>query len=234
MLIGVAQRQAEARRELELEYEAKARTRKVATMKAAKRFVVAQKKWVEVVSWDAEWKSEHREAAAAAATKLAEALAAGKKVAGKKEHDTACEASEWWSETSVRSRTNHGVLGTLRVMLTAGERIGSVNEASKFEIPCPSITTRVNWAGTRSARVTGQESIFVLTTRNTEAIRIMYTACESTEWWSETSVRCRTSHGVRLGTHRVMMTTGERVGTVTEAWSIEIPSISIDEAKPKT
>ena len=37
-------------------------------------------------------------------------------------------------------------------------------------------------------------STFGLTTY-TEAIRVMETVCEASEWWSETSVRRRTSHG---------------------------------------
>ena len=161
---------------------------------------------------------------AALRDKLAEVAAAWKR-AMVMACPAACESIEWWSETSVRCQTNNGVRGTVRVVFTAGERVGSVNEACDFEIPCPSITTRVNRAGSGSAKVTEQASNFGLTT-HTETIRIMYTACGSTEWWSQTSVQCRTSHGER-GTHRMVMTTGERVGTVTEAWSIEIPSLSI-------
>ena len=37
----------------------------------------------------------------------------------------------------------------------------------------------------------------MLLTSYTEAIRGMDTACEASEWWSQTSVRYRTSHGVR-------------------------------------
>ena len=58
----------------------------------------------------------------------------------------------------------------------------------------------------------------------TSAGRLGDTACESTEWWSETSVRCRTSHGAR-GTRRLVLTAGERAGTATEAWSTDLPMV---------
>ena len=47
------------------------------------------------------------------------------------------------------------------------------------------------------------------------------TGCEATEWESETAVRCMTGHGGR-GTRRVVMTAGERGGSVTEGWTLDV------------
>ena len=41
---------------------------------------------------------------------------------------TGCEGTEWESETSVRCLVGHGVRGTLRVTVAAGERGGSMLE----------------------------------------------------------------------------------------------------------
>jgi hypothetical protein len=60
----------------------------------------------------------------------------------------------------------------------------------------------------------------------TSAGRLGGTGCESTEWWSETSVRCRTSHGA-WSTRRLVMTAGERAGTATDAFSFDRPVISL-------
>ena len=51
------------------------------------------------------------------------------------------------------------------------------------------------------------------------------TGCEGTEWESETSVRCMVGHGAR-GTRRVAMTAGERAGSMSEAYSVDLGSIS--------
>eukprot|EP00961_Rhodomonas_salina_P250271 3383300-Rhodomonas_salina.1 len=52
-----------------------------------------------------------------------------------------------------------------------------------------------------------------------------HSGCESTEWESETSVRCQTGGGVR-GTRRVTMTVGERSGSVTGVWSTDLSAVS--------
>ena len=46
-----------------------------------------------------------------------------------REGHTGCEATEWESETSVRCMVTHGARGTRRVVMTVGERGGSVTQA---------------------------------------------------------------------------------------------------------
>ena len=48
---------------------------------------------------------------------------------------TGCEATEWESETAIRCLAGHGVRGTRRVMLTAGEASGSLTQSWSTDFP---------------------------------------------------------------------------------------------------
>eukprot|EP00961_Rhodomonas_salina_P209076 2821929-Rhodomonas_salina.1 len=72
---------------------------------------------------------------------------------------------------------------------------------------------RTNVGGTGSTSVTVQGSGLGVH-GYTGAVRVGVTGCESTEWESETSVRCQAGEG-GWGTRRVTVTAGERVGSVT-------------------
>ena len=138
---------------------------------------------------------------------------------------TACEDTAWESTTAVRCRTSEGTRGTQRVAVTVGERAGTATEAWSVDLATVSAATRTNRAGTGSASVTVQGSNLGLADY-TSAGRLGGTGCESTEWWSETSVRCRTTDGAR-STRRLVMTAGERAGTATDAFSFDRPVISL-------
>jgi hypothetical protein len=57
--------------------------------------------------------------------------------------------------------------------------------------------------------------------------RMGQTGCEGTEWESETSVRCLTwGKGIR-GTRRVAMTAGERTGSGSAMYSVDVGSMSV-------
>ena len=142
-----------------------------------------------------------------------------------REGQTGCEATEWESETSMRCMVGHGARGTRRVVMTVGERGGSVSQAWSIEAPGLSIMTRLNAAGTGSTSVTVHGASMGLVSYTGRA-REGQTGCEATEWESETSMRCMVGHGAR-GTRRVVMTVGERGGSVSQAWSIEAPGLSI-------
>jgi hypothetical protein len=47
---------------------------------------------------------------------------------------TAQEASDWHSDTSVAVRVAHGTGGSLRVIVTAGHQEGTVTEAATYDI----------------------------------------------------------------------------------------------------
>ena len=123
---------------------------------------------------------------------------------------TACEGTEWESETSVRCLMGHGGGGTRRVVMTAGERGGSMTEGWSVDTSGVSMTRRQNRAGTGSGSMTVHGSSMGLqsyTVRGREGA----TGCEGTEWESETSVRCLVGQGAG-GTRRAVMTAGERGG----------------------
>ena len=88
-----------------------------------------------------------------------------------------------------------------------------------------SVVDGYNRAGTGSASVTVHGAGMGLVTYTGRA-REGQTGCEATEWESETSVRCLESHGGR-GTRRVVMTAGERGGSVTQAWSGDVGMMSV-------
>ena len=138
---------------------------------------------------------------------------------GRYEH-TACEATEWESETSVRCLVSQGGRGTRRVAMTAGERGGSTTQSWSADMGTMSVMGRENGAGAGSASVTVHGAGMGLVAYTGRA-REGQTGCEATEWESETSVRCLVSQGGR-GTRRGAMTAGERGGSMTQAWSADM------------
>ena len=107
---------------------------------------------------------------------------------------TGCEGTEWESETSVRCMIGQGSPGTWRVVMTAGERGGSMSEGYSVDVGSMSTLHRDNRAGTGSASVTVHGASLGLISF-TVLGRAGQTGCEGTEWESETSLRCMVGHG---------------------------------------
>ena len=137
---------------------------------------------------------------------------------------TGCEATEWESETSARCLVTHGARGTRRLTMTVGERGGSETLGWSVDAGASSVMGRQNRAGTGSASVTVHGASMGLVTYTGRA-REGHTGCEATQWESETSVRCRVTHGAR-GTRRLVMTVGERGGSRTQGWSVDVGALS--------
>jgi len=137
---------------------------------------------------------------------------------------TDCEGSGWESETSVRCLVGHGARGTRRVVMSAGERGGSGSAMYSVDVVRMSVTWGSNRAGTGSATVmvygAGLEVV-----RFTGMGRSGQTGCEGTEWESATALRCRLGHGT-WGTRRIVMTAGGRVGSMSEAYSVNTGILS--------
>ena len=64
---------------------------------------------------------------------------------------SACEASEWMSETSLQCRCIHGGKKSRRVSITAGAKLGSISAYITFDTPTLSVWRRTNRANTGSA-----------------------------------------------------------------------------------
>ncbi|KAJ1465477.1 hypothetical protein T484DRAFT_1864633, partial [Baffinella frigidus] len=137
---------------------------------------------------------------------------------------TACEATSWESDNSMRCLSSGGVFGTLRVAVTAGVSVGTVTESLLYDVPMLSITTRANRAGGGSASVTVQGSGLGHSDYTGES-RVGATACEASEWESDSSLRCLSSGGV-FGTLSVAVTAGIRAGSVTEGLSYDVPMLA--------
>ena len=128
-----------------------------------------------------------------------------------REGHTGCESTQWESDSAVRCLIGHGARGTRRVVMTAGERRGSVTQTWSVDSAALSVMRRRNRAGTGSASITVHGANMGLVAYTGRA-REGHTGCETTVWESETSVRCLVGHGVR-GTRRVVMTVGEHGGS---------------------
>ena len=142
-----------------------------------------------------------------------------------REGQTGCEETEWESETSVRCMLGHGAEGTRRVTVTAGERSESLSLAFSVDLGSISMMRRKNSAGTGSASVTVHGSSLGLVAF-TAMLQSGHTGCEATEWESETSMRCLIGYGAQ-STRRVVLTTGERSESMSQAFSIDLGSMSV-------
>merc|ERR1719199_1337483 len=92
---------------------------------------------------------------------------------------TACETTLGWeSDSSVRCLSAGGVYGTLRVSVTAGGRAGTTTEAASYDVASLSSVKRSNAAITGSGSGMGVLDY-------TGSARVGGTACESSEWESD-------------------------------------------------
>ena len=136
---------------------------------------------------------------------------------------TGCESSEWVSGTSVRCLASHGVATTQRVMITVGEKAGSVTETFSFG---PGLSDRWinNYAATGAVGVTVIGELVSVAAYSVQ-VRVGGTAVESTVWQSSSSVIGLTSHGISA-TLRLALTASGEVGSMTEAVSFDAGGLS--------
>ena len=80
------------------------------------------------------------------------------------------------------------------MMMTVGERGGSIPQGWSVEGGSLSVMGRQNRAGTGSGSVTVHGASMGLVA-DTIRGRVGHTGCEGTEWESETSVRCMVTDG---------------------------------------
>jgi len=99
---------------------------------------------------------------------------------------TGCELTEWNSETSLIAIVGHSVRSTRGVSLTVGHNVASISHMMSFDAGSISGIYITNRAGTGSAFVIIHGAGLGLDSY-TALIRAGQTACEGTEWESETS-----------------------------------------------
>jgi hypothetical protein len=149
---------------------------------------------------------------------------------------SACESSGWTSDTAAFCKVSEGVAATLRLAVTAGLQLGTVTHALSYNVPSlreafQKIANAPTKSNGEALRVHG--SMFG-TSAYSGGMRFGSTSCERTTWDSDSSMRCMTPSGV-MQTRRVAVTVGVRVGTLTEIFSYNIPSLvnmTIDPENP--
>jgi len=142
-----------------------------------------------------------------------------------REGHTGCEATEWVSDTSIKCQVGQGVQGSRRAVVTAGGQSGSVTHTWSTDVPGSSAIQIVNRDPLGSTWVTVHGAgmgIIAYTGRAREG----HSGCEATEWASETSVRCLVTHTGRR-TQCVVVTAGMHEGSMMQAWSLDLASISL-------
>ncbi|EKX37770.1 hypothetical protein GUITHDRAFT_116077 [Guillardia theta CCMP2712] len=140
---------------------------------------------------------------------------------------TASEGTEWESDTSIVCQAAGVTAGSRSVVITAGQLSGSMTEAVSAEVASVS---SVNVADIHNLPTTGSVRVRVLGSGLglqdvTGTGRIGGTASEGTEWESDTSIVCQAA-GVTAGSRSVVITAGQLSGSMTEAVSAEVASVS--------
>jgi len=108
--------------------------------------------------------------------------------------------------------------------MTAGERSGSLSSIFSIDTLSLSASRRLNSAGTGSASITVQ-GVGLRLTAFSVASRMGFTACEGTEWESETSLRCLLAMGAKA-TQQLSVTAGHRSGSLSETISFDAFAVS--------
>ena len=139
---------------------------------------------------------------------------------------TSCEATDWFSDTSIASLVSSGTFRTLRLVVTAGLAKASVTEMFSFD-SSPSLNTiytPVNLNPRALTDTTVRGASFLLRDQS-PVLNVGLTACERSNWVSETSLVCRQVKGTGP-TKSAHLTAGERTGSVTEVFSYDGPTVS--------
>ena len=138
---------------------------------------------------------------------------------------TTCQISAWESDTSVRCNVGSSVHGSRRTVLTVTRRAGSFTHAWSVETGSISSIIQRNRASTGATRLTLLGSALG-NAAYTSALRSSESACEATEWASQTTLLCMLGHARGRGSRRVVMTTGERSGSSSAAWTADVGGLS--------
>ena len=142
---------------------------------------------------------------------------------------TGCEGTEWESETSLRCMASRTIAGSRQIAVTVGSSAGSSSTIASMDLPI--VRLNRSEAITHNMRTLGGETLTIFGSAlhdqgaYTAQGRLGFTSCELTDWISETELHCKISSGF-FQTLSVRLTTGVRVGTLSEALSYDYPEVS--------
>ena len=160
---------------------------------------------------------------------------------------TGCESSTWISDTSLNCKAAAGIKGSTKWILTTGGQSGTLTEALSFDTvsyfgrPGFSSTCTTSCFSVTSAASPSSFAVYNLFSTGGVDLtvfgssfsdlgysvmgRIGITACEMTRWISDSHLMCKYASGIKA-TRYVSVTLGQKPGSMSEAYSISIPSIS--------
>ena len=145
-------------------------------------------------------------------------------VAGEAGH-TECEQTSWQSDSAVSCSLGQGTMGTRRATISAGVRLGTVSESVSADMTAASFAWIYNGASTGAVAVSmhgADMAPFVFS----PSARLGHSACEQTDWSSDTCVLCSATQAMgRSG--RTVATVGERVSSSSEAFSAMTGAVSL-------
>eukprot|EP00961_Rhodomonas_salina_P262420 3546419-Rhodomonas_salina.1 len=137
---------------------------------------------------------------------------------------TSCEASGWWSDTTVQCMVAGSTGMSGRVGVTVGAVSGSGTRAMSMDVGSVSGTQRGNVGGTGSTSITLFGAGFGFASFSGGA-RTGSSSCESSEWTSQTSVSGFISQG-RVSSRSIALTVSSFGGSASYAMSFDGSSVS--------
>jgi hypothetical protein len=138
---------------------------------------------------------------------------------------TGCEASAWVSETSLACKGAVGTGGSVRVTLTLGRTTGSCSDTVSYDGVVVSAASVRNLMSTKHRSVTVDGAGLGLWSVS-RGVRLGSTGCESSVWYSDTSLVSLTVAHQGGGTRRVSVTAGHRVGSQSEVFTVDGVGVS--------
>ncbi|KAJ1467530.1 hypothetical protein T484DRAFT_1921475, partial [Baffinella frigidus] len=154
--------------------------------------------------------------------------------------DTACESTTWISLTSLECVTPSGVWrpGTKSAVVVslAARLVAGPGGGCEHAFPA-TMRSRISSIAAHNHTSFALSNVGVATAQTiavfgagysdadySPALKMAHSACQRTEWATSSAIICKTTGGVG-GTHRVVLTAGMALGTLTEALSYSTPQL---------
>jgi len=135
------------------------------------------------------------------------------------------EYTLWISESVIRAMSTSGLFSSHAMVLTSGNRDGSISQVLSYNIPAVSLNCHANQPATGSTIITifgqnyGQASF-------TASQKFQYSSAQRTDWDSDSSISALPSDGLAASI-RLILSAGIRIGTRTRAFTYNIPQLRV-------
>ena len=129
---------------------------------------------------------------------------------------TACESSQWTSDSTLRCLVAAGTFASLSAAVTVAHAVDSASMVVSYDMPRLASVKSVSHVNSTVLIAKGSN---MGTFQASQAARSAATACEATEWISDTMLACRTKAGI-LDSEvygKVVVTSGRMVGSLSGA-----------------